>query len=65
LGVRESHLRFFSPEGQLIPTPEEMAQQERQQKEQAEQQRQQAEQQVAEMESLLARYRERFGELSE
>ena len=65
LGVRESKLRFFTSEGQLIPTPEELAQQERQQKEQAEQQRQQAEQQVAEMESLLARYRERFGELSE
>ncbi len=65
LGVRESKLRFFTPEGQLMPTPEELAQQERQQKEQAEQQRQQAEQQVAEMESLLARYRERFGELSE
>jgi Uma2 family endonuclease len=58
LGVRESKLRFFTPERQLIPTPEELAQQERQQKEQAEQQ-------VAEMESLLARYRERFGELSE
>ncbi|MFE1748466.1 Uma2 family endonuclease [Coleofasciculus sp. H7-2] len=65
LGVRESKLRFFTLESQLIPTPEELAQQERQQKEQAEQQRQQAEQQVAEMELLLARYRERFGELSE
>ena len=65
LGVRESKLRFFTPEGQLIPTPEELAQQERQQKEQAEQQRQQAENKVSEMESLLARYRERFGELSE
>ncbi len=41
-----------------LSTPNEMVEQERQQ-------RQQAEQQVAEMESLLARYRERFGELSE
>ncbi|MBD1933422.1 MULTISPECIES: Uma2 family endonuclease [Cyanophyceae] len=56
LGIHESRLRFFTAEGQLIPTPEEMAQQERQQKEQAEQQ-------VAEMEALLVRYRERFGEL--
>lgn len=58
LGIHESRLRFFTAEGQLIPTPEEMAQQERQQKEQAEQQ-------VAEMEALLVRYRERFGELPE
>ncbi|MBD1924901.1 Uma2 family endonuclease [Trichocoleus sp. FACHB-90] len=65
LGIHESRLRFFTAEGQLIPTPEEMAQQERQQKEQAEQQREQAEQQVAEMEALLVRYRERFGELPE
>jgi hypothetical protein len=35
-------LRFFSVDGQLIPTPEEAA---------------------AEAEALLARYRERFGEL--
>jgi hypothetical protein len=58
LGVHESKLRLFTVEGQLISTPNEMVEQERQQ-------RQQAEQQVAEMESLLARYRERFGELSE
>lgn len=58
LGIHESKLRFFTAEGQLIPTPEEMAQQERQQKEQAEQQ-------MAEMEALLVRYRERFGELRE
>ncbi|MBD1835604.1 Uma2 family endonuclease [Cyanobacteria bacterium FACHB-472] len=58
LGIHESRLRFFTAEEQLIPTPEEMAQQERQQKEQAEQQ-------VAEMEALLVRYRERFGELAE
>ncbi|MEH1914593.1 Uma2 family endonuclease [Nostoc sp.] len=58
LGVYQSKLRFFTPDGQLTPTPEEVAHQEQQQ-------RQQAEQQLAQMESMLARYRERFGELPE
>jgi len=58
LGVYGSKLRLFTAEGQLIPTPEEAAQQ-------AEQQAQQAAQQVADMEARLARYRERFGELPE
>ncbi len=58
LGVYQSKLRFFTPDGQLTPTPEEVAGQEQQQ-------RQQAEQQLAQMESMLARYRERFGELPE
>ncbi|MBF2028157.1 MAG: Uma2 family endonuclease [Oscillatoriales cyanobacterium C42_A2020_001] len=51
LGVLEGRLRFFSPEGQLIPTPEEVAI--------AEQQR------AVKAEALLARYRKQFGELSE
>ncbi|MEH2125149.1 Uma2 family endonuclease [Nostoc sp.] len=58
LGVYQSKLRFFTPDGQLTPTPEEVAHQEQQQ-------RQQAEQQLAQVESMLARYRERFGELPE
>ncbi len=58
LGIYQSKLRFFTPDGQLTPTLEEVAHQEQQQ-------RQQAEQQLAEMESMLARYRERFGELPE
>ncbi len=37
LGVYEEKLRFFTPEGQLVPTPEEEAQSERQQKELAQQ----------------------------
>lgn len=57
LGIYKSKLRFFTVDGQLITTPEEAAEQERQQKEQARQQ-------LAEMETLLARYREQFGELS-
>ncbi|MBW4612014.1 MAG: Uma2 family endonuclease [Desmonostoc vinosum HA7617-LM4] len=56
LGIHESKLRLFSADGQMIPTLEEVAQQE-------EQQRQQAEQQLAQTKALLARYRERFGEL--
>jgi Uma2 family endonuclease len=58
LGVHQSKLRFFTADGQLIPTPEEEAQQERQQREQAQQR-------LVEMESLLAQYRQRFGELPE
>lgn len=50
-GISESKLRLFTPEGELIPTPEEAAAQ--------------AQQQLAEMDSLLARYREQFGELPE
>lgn len=58
LGIHESKLRFFSADGKLIPTPAEAAQQEQEQ-------RQKAEQQLAEMQAMLARYRERFGELPE
>jgi Uma2 family endonuclease len=79
LGIYESKLRWFTVEGQLIATPQEAAEQERQRAEQerqraeqerqrAEQERQQkeyAQQQVADIESLLARYREQFGELPE
>jgi Uma2 family endonuclease len=72
LGIHESKLRFFTPDGQLIPTPQEAAEQEQHQRVQAEQrltqteqQLTQAEQQLNEMESLLSQYRERFGELPE
>ncbi len=58
MGIHQSKLRFFSADGELIPTPAEAAQQEQKQ-------RQKAEQQLAEMEAMLARYRERFGELPE
>jgi Uma2 family endonuclease len=51
LGVREGQLRFFTGEGQLVSTPEEAAM--------AQQQR------ASQAEALLARYRERFGELPE
>ncbi len=42
LGIYQQQLRFFAPEGQLIPTPEEVA---------------------IQAEELLARYRDRFGDL--
>ncbi len=58
LGIDESKLRLFTAQGQLVATPEEVAQQ-------AAQQVQQAEQQIADMEARLARYQERFGELPE
>ncbi|NET60757.1 MAG: Uma2 family endonuclease [Symploca sp. SIO2E6] len=51
LGIHEFKLRFFTREGELIPTPEEAAT--------AQQQR------AEEAEALLAQYRERFGEFSE
>ncbi|MEB3178588.1 MAG: Uma2 family endonuclease [Nostocaceae cyanobacterium] len=51
LGVHDTKLRFFTPSGELIATPEEAAQQ--------------AQAQAAEMQALLARYQERFGELPE
>lgn len=33
LGIYEEKLRYFTPEGELVPTPEEAASQEKQQKE--------------------------------
>ena len=58
LGIHEKKLRFFTGEGQLVPTPEEAAIDEQKR---ANQEQQRAE----EAEALLARYRERFGEFSE
>jgi hypothetical protein len=55
LGVHESKLRFFTPEHQLVITPEERAEVERQKAEVERQQRELAEQRV---EILLARLRE-------
>lgn len=72
LGVHDRKLRFFTAQGALVPTPHEAALAEQQQREQAEQQveaaQQQveaAQQQVEAAEALLARYRERFGDLSD
>jgi Uma2 family endonuclease len=51
-------LRWETPEGKLLPTGEEMAERERARAEAAQQQ-------ASKLESLLARYRDRFGEISE
>lgn len=62
LGVHDSKLRLFSPEGQMIPTPEEAADQERQRAEQerqrAEQEKQRAEQEKQRSDRLAAKLRE-------
>lgn len=69
LGLHESKLRFFSPEGQLVPTPEERASEEERQKELAQQQAELAQQQAEaerqqrelaqqRVEELLARLKE-------
>jgi Uma2 family endonuclease len=57
-GWQREWLYWFDEQGNRFPTPEEVAQQERQQRELVEQQ-------AAEMQALLQRYRDRFGELSE
>ena len=71
-GCQRLWLRWYDRNGNWILTPEERAEQERQRAEQerqrAEQERQQrelAQQRMVEMESLLTRYREQFGELSD
>lgn len=56
LGVHAERLRWFTEAGTLVPTPEELADQERQRADQAEQRAKEAEQ-------LLEAYRQRFGEL--
>jgi len=72
-------LRWATPDGVLLPTPKEQAEQEHQQSLAAQQQAEQAQQQAkeaqrqaeeerqraAELEALLARYRERLGDLPE
>jgi len=57
-GWQREWLYWFDEQGNRFPTPEEVAQQEKQQRELVEQQ-------AAEMQALLQRYRDRFGELSE
>jgi Uma2 family endonuclease len=59
LGIHDRKLRFFSPEGQLIPLPEQAAQQRAEQAEAAlEQERQRAEQEHQRAERLAQRLRE-------
>ncbi|MBD1935560.1 Uma2 family endonuclease [Trichocoleus sp. FACHB-69] len=62
-GVTARWLRWETLEGDLLPTAEELASLERQRAEEATRQMQAAQLQAAELESMLARYRDRFGEL--
>ena len=55
--IEDSRLRF-TPEGELVPRPEETARAEQLPRQEAEQQRREAE-------ALLAQYRAQFGELPE
>jgi hypothetical protein len=63
LVVRDQWLRWMSPEGVLLPTPTELAAQERQRAEQERQRADQAERRAEQAERLLAEYQRRFGEL--
>ncbi|MGH2415750.1 MAG: Uma2 family endonuclease, partial [Microcystaceae cyanobacterium] len=62
LGIHQGLLRFLTTKGQLVPTPEEEAESERQQKElaeeEAESQRQQKELALSKAERLAAKLRE-------
>ena len=53
LGVFEQRLRFFTAQGELIPSPEERAEQERQRAEQERQRAEQAEQEIARLQAQL------------
>jgi len=58
-------LRWETPDGKLLPTGAEMAEQEHKQAQEAQQQAQAAQQRADDLEAMLARYRERFGEIPE
>ena len=57
LGVRDQRLRWIAADGNVVPTPQELAQQEHQRAEQEHQRAERAEQ-------LLEEYRHRFGSLA-
>lgn len=65
LGIHENTLRFFTREGELVPTPEETAMAEQQRANQEQQRANQEQQRAEQAEALLARYRERFGEFAD
>lgn len=55
LGIHQRTLRFYSPEGELVPTPEETAQQEKQR---ADQERERADREKERSDRLMAKLRE-------
>lgn len=69
-GISARWLRLATPEGAVLPTAQEVAEREQQRVQEAQQRAQEAQQQmedarqrVTELEALLARYRERFGDV--
>jgi Uma2 family endonuclease len=64
-GVEAVWLRWATLEGVLLPTEREKAEQERQRAEQERQRAEQEKQRSQDLEALLNRYRERFGDLPE
>lgn len=63
LGIHEGWLRWMTPDGVVLPTPEERADQAEQRADQAEQRADQAEQRADQAEQLLEQYKRRFGNL--
>ncbi|ODH01946.1 hypothetical protein A4S05_26365 [Nostoc sp. KVJ20] len=64
LGVYEGLLRFFTRDGQLVPTPEETAEQAEQKAEQAEQKAEQSQQQAEQAEQKAERLAAKLRELN-
>jgi hypothetical protein len=63
LGIKEGWLRWFTAAGTVIPTPQELAEQERQRAEQERQRAEQERQRAERAEQLLEAYQRRFGRL--
>jgi hypothetical protein len=63
LVVQNNWLRWMTREGTLLPTPMELAEQERQRAEQERQRAEQERQRAERAEQLLAEYQKRFGDL--
>ncbi len=64
LGIYQGLLRFFTRDGQLVPTPEETAEQAQMQAEQAQQQAEQAQMQVEQAQQQVARLAAKLRELN-
>jgi Uma2 family endonuclease len=65
LGVHEGYLRFFTPEGELVPTPGEAADIEHQKAEIAQQLLEKAQEQLGETQEQLGETQEQLGETQE
>ncbi|HXG22649.1 MAG TPA: Uma2 family endonuclease [Methylomirabilota bacterium] len=63
LVVRNGWLRWMTPEGAIVPSPMELAEQEHQRAEQEHQRAEQEHQRAERLEQLLTEYQQRFGKL--